>query len=54
MSEEQNKEIFHCLIEEGFNKGNLVALDELFAPNFVEHQDGFGMCQAFETTGFGI
>ena len=41
MSEEQNKEIFRRLIEEGFNKGNLAALDELFARNFVEHQDGF-------------
>ena len=41
MSEEHNKEIFRRLIEEGFNKGNLAALDELFARNFVEHQDGF-------------
>lgn len=28
------------MIDEGFNRGNLAALDELFAPNFVEHQDG--------------
>jgi predicted ester cyclase len=37
----QNVKVFHRMIEEGFNKGNLAALDELFAPNFIEHQDGF-------------
>jgi predicted ester cyclase len=41
MSEKENEEVFRRLIEEGFNKGNLVALDALFAPNFMEHQDGF-------------
>ena len=38
---EENEKVFRCMIEEGFNKGNLAALDALFAPNFVEHQDGF-------------
>ena len=38
---ENNEKIFHRVIDEGFNKGNLDALDELFAPNFIEHQDGF-------------
>jgi len=38
---EENERVFRCMIEEGFNKGNLAALDELFAPNFIEHQDGF-------------
>jgi predicted ester cyclase len=38
---EENERVFRRMIEEGFNKGNLAALDELFAPNFIEHQDGF-------------
>jgi predicted ester cyclase len=38
--EEQNKQVFRRLIEEGFNNGNLAGLDELFAANFREHQDG--------------
>ena len=37
----ENEKVFRRMIEEGFNKGNLAALDALFAPNFVEHQDGF-------------
>ena len=41
MSEKENEKVFRRLTKEGFNKGNLVALDELFARNFVEHQDGF-------------
>ena len=36
----QNVRGFRRLIEEGFNKGNLAALDELFAANFREHQNG--------------
>lgn len=40
MSEEYNKQVFRQLIEKGFNKGNLDALDEICAPNFIEHQDG--------------
>ncbi|MBN1582776.1 MAG: ester cyclase [Anaerolineae bacterium] len=38
---EENEQVFRRMIDEGFNKGNLDALDKLFAPNFVEHQDGF-------------
>jgi len=41
MSEEQHKQVFRRLIEEGFGKGNLEVLNDVFAPNFVEHQDGF-------------
>ena len=37
---ERNTEVFRRVIEEGFNKGNLDALDALFAPNFQEHQPG--------------
>ena len=40
MSEEQNKEVFRRVREEGYNDGNLEALDELFSPSFVEHQSG--------------
>ena len=40
MSEEKHKQVFRQLIEEGFNKGNLVVMDEICAPNFIEHQDG--------------
>lgn len=40
MSAEQNKNIaaFRQVIEEGFNKGNMAALDDCFAPDYVEHQ----------------
>ena len=38
---EENEQVFRRVIEEGYNKGNLAALDALFAINFVEHQDGF-------------
>ena len=40
MSQEKNLRVFRQLIDEGFNKGNLNALDEICAPNFLEHQDG--------------
>jgi len=33
---------FRRAIEEGWNKGNLEAIDEIFAPDFVEHQPGIG------------
>jgi predicted ester cyclase len=31
---------FRRAIDEGWNNGNLAAIDELFAPDFVEHQAG--------------
>jgi predicted ester cyclase len=31
---------FQRAIEEGWNRGNLAAIDELFAPDFIEHQAG--------------
>ncbi|NYT17294.1 MAG: ester cyclase [Methanomicrobiales archaeon] len=40
MSGEGNKELFRRVIEEGYNKGNLETLNELFSPSFIEHQDG--------------
>lgn len=38
MSREDNIATFRHLIDEGFNKGNLDALDDLFGPNCQEHQ----------------
>lgn len=37
---QENENVFRRVIEEGFSKGDLAVLDELFAPNHVEHQDG--------------
>ena len=38
MSAEQNMSVFRRVIEEGFNQGNLAALDECFPPTYTEHQ----------------
>jgi predicted ester cyclase len=38
--EQRNEAIFRQIISEGFNRGNLAALDELVAPDIVEHQTG--------------
>jgi steroid delta-isomerase-like uncharacterized protein len=37
---EVNIATFRRAIDEGWNKGNIEAIDELFAPDFVEHQSG--------------
>ncbi len=42
MSVKENMEMFRTVVEEGFNKGNLGALDALFAPDYQEHQFGLG------------
>lgn len=34
---EQNKDLERRLIEEAWNQGNLAAVDELVAPDFVDH-----------------
>ena len=39
MSTEENKAIVRNMFEEVFNKGNLAAVDQLFAPNIVAHLD---------------
>lgn len=39
MSIEQNKVIVRQLIEEVFNQGKMSRVDELFAPDFVEHEE---------------
>jgi predicted ester cyclase len=36
--QEENMERFRRLILVGFSQGDLAVVDELFAPNFVEHQ----------------
>jgi predicted ester cyclase len=38
MSEGANQAVFRRVIDEGFNKGNMQALDECFASNYIEHQ----------------
>jgi predicted ester cyclase len=38
MPAEQNISVMRRVIEEGFNKGNLDALDDCFAPFYKEHQ----------------
>ncbi len=37
MSTEENKAIVRRWFEDGFNAHNLAIMDELFAPDFVEH-----------------
>src|SRR5690349_17766502 len=38
---DRNKELFRRLLEEGFGGGNVDVVDELFAPDYREHQPGF-------------
>jgi predicted ester cyclase len=38
MSQEQMKEAFRTVIEAAYGAGRLEVLDDLFAPDFVEHQ----------------
>jgi predicted ester cyclase len=37
MSTEENKALIRRLVAEGWNQGNLATLDEIIAPNFVDH-----------------
>jgi len=37
MSDQDNKALAHRLVDEVLNKGNLAAVDEYFAANFVDH-----------------
>jgi predicted ester cyclase len=39
MSTEQNKALFRRVMEEVFNRGNMSLIDELIAPDFVEHEE---------------
>ena len=38
MSTEQNKSIVRRWVEEGWNKGNLEVVDQVYAPNYVQHE----------------
>jgi predicted ester cyclase len=38
MSEGTNLEVFRRVLEEGFNKGNMQALDDCMPSNYIEHQ----------------
>lgn len=40
MTTEQNLDVFRRVVEDGFSRGDLDALDPLFAPDFQEHQPG--------------
>jgi steroid delta-isomerase-like uncharacterized protein len=40
MSAEQNKSIVRRWVEEGWNKGNAALIDELFTPDFYQHETG--------------
>ena len=40
---EENKAIFRRVLEEGYNKGNLDVVNDLFADNFVSHSSGQGI-----------
>ncbi|GAC1649077.1 MAG: ester cyclase [Ktedonobacteraceae bacterium] len=48
MSTEDNKAIIRRFIEE-LDKGNVAVIDELLAPNFVDHNPDPGSSSAFET-----
>jgi len=37
MTTEQNKSLIRRWIEEGWNQGNLAVVDEIYAPNVVQH-----------------
>ena len=38
MSTEQNKSIVRRWIEEGWNKGDVTVIDQVYAPNYVQHE----------------
>ena len=38
MTPEQNKEIFYQFYDRAWNKGDITVVDELLAPNFVNHE----------------
>jgi steroid delta-isomerase-like uncharacterized protein len=40
MAAEQNMAVVRRYVEEGFNAGSMDALDEVFAPDFVNHDPG--------------
>ena len=49
MSAEQNKSIVRRWVEEGWNKRNTALIDELFTPNFYQHETGPETVNSSET-----
>src|SRR5690349_25168413 len=43
MGDEDNIAAFRRVMEEGFSKGNLDAIDEVVSPEFLEHEPGPGL-----------
>ena len=48
MSTDENKALFRRLIEEILNKGNLALIDELFSPDYVDHNPVPGIAAGSE------
>jgi steroid delta-isomerase-like uncharacterized protein len=49
MSAEQNKSIVRRWVEEGWNKRNSALIDQLFTPNFYQHETGPESVNSSET-----
>ena len=49
MSTEQNKSIVRRWVEEGWNKRNTSLIDQLFTPNFYQHETGPETVNSSET-----
>ena len=47
-AQERNKAIVRRAIEKGWNGGDLSVIEELYAPNFVFHQEGGGAIEGVE------
>ena len=48
MSIEENKTIFHGVMDQAFSQGNVAALDRLMSPDFIEHEAGPGQGRGLE------
>jgi predicted ester cyclase len=48
MAAEDNLEMFRRVMDEGFSKGNLGALDEVMSPDFIENEAGPGEGRGLE------
>ena len=54
MSTEENKAIIHRVHEEIFKQGNLAVIDEIIAPNYVDHTNGVHGRDGFKQMITGI
>ena len=48
MSAEQNKSIVRRWVEEGWNKGNTAVIDQVYAPDYVQHEPAPEMVNSSE------